>query len=138
MRRRVILIGALIVLAATLVAPVATAASSGYTYTIKSDRCTGPTYQNSHFEVTETAAGSTPANSLTIDSWLEVFTHGAWHTFYVWPEQHKNFSPNGLSHSLTSSRTLGDPPHSVRIAMQLQIWKNGTRLSHKVFLSGTC
>ena len=144
MRRRVILIGALIVLAATLVAPVVTAASSlnsnasGYTYTIKSDRCTGPTYQSIYFKATETAAGSTPASSLTIDSWAEVFSHGAWHTFYVWPEQHKNFSPNGASHSLTSSRTFGDPPHSVRIAMQLEIWGHGKRLSHKVFLSATC
>jgi hypothetical protein len=138
MRHTLFLLSALVVLAAGLAAPLAVSAASAYTYTVRSDRCTGPTYQKSHFEATETAAGSTPANSLTIDSWAEVFTHGAWHTFYVWPEQHKNFTPDGSSHSLTSSRTFGDPPHSVRIAMQLQIWRNGTLLSHKVFLSGTC
>ena len=134
--------GVLVILAAALAAPATAAAASvkpsGYTYSIKSDRCTGPTYQRIHLEVKETAAGWTPANSLTIDSWAEEFSHGAWHTFYVWPRQHNNFTPNGASHSLTSSRSFGDAPHSVRIAMQLQIWKNGTLLSHKVFLSGIC
>jgi len=142
MRRRLILLGVLVILAAALAVPATTAAasvqSSGYTYTIKSDQCIGPTYQKIYFKVKETAAGWTPANSLTIDSWADEFRHGAWHTFYVWPRQHNNFQPNGTSHSLTSSRSFGDPPHSVRIVMQLQIWKNGTLLSHKVFLSGTC
>ena len=148
MRRRLILLGVLAILAAALAGPATTAAasgqSSGYTYSIKWDRCTGPTYQRISFKATETAAGSTPANYLTIDSWAEVFSHGAWHTFYVWPERHKSFVPDGTSHYLSSSRSFGDPPHSVRIAMQLQIWKSGapskpaTLLSHKVFISGTC
>ena len=148
MRRRITLLGVLVILAAALAAPATTAAASvqlsGYKFTIKSDRCTGPTYETISFKVKETAAGWTAANYMTIDSWAEEFSHGAWHTFYVWPEQHKSFAPNGASHSLTSSRSFGDPPHSVKIAMQLQIWKSGTPtkpatlLSHKVFISGTC
>jgi hypothetical protein len=142
MRHAFFFLGALLILATGLAAPATAAAasvqSSSYTYTIRHDRCNGPTYETIHFEATEAAAGSTPANSLTIDSWAEEFSHGAWHTAYVWPEQHKNFTANGTSHSLTSSRSFGDSPHSVRIAMQLKIWKNGSLLSHKVFLSGTC
>src|SRR5665811_2058406 len=119
---------------AALAVPATTAAasrqSSGYTYVIKYDRCTGPTYESSSFKVKETAAGWTSANGLTIDSWAEEFYHGAWHTAYVWNEQVYNFRANGLSHYLISWRTFGDPPHSVRIFMILKVWHNSTVLAH--------
>jgi hypothetical protein len=142
MRRRFALLWALVILAAALTAPATTAAanvqSSGYTYTIKSDRCTGPTYQKIYFKVKETAAGSTSANGLTIDSWAQEFYSGAWHTTYVWNQQHYTFPANGAGHYLTGWRSFGDPPYSVRIVMQLRVWKDNTVLAHKTLTSGVC
>ena len=62
------MLGALLVLAASLSFPAATVAGNGYSYRTIWNYCSG---NDVYFKVKEIAQGWTPTNSLTIDSWAQ-------------------------------------------------------------------
>jgi hypothetical protein len=140
MRKRFALLGVLALLAAALAVPATTAAasiqSSGYTYKVVYNYCSG---YDPHFKVKETAAGWTAANGLTMDSSAQEFYGGRWHTIYVWNQQFYNFPANGRSHYLTGWRSYGGNSITyIRITMDLRVWLNNGVLAHKTLHSVRC
>ncbi len=77
MRKRLALLWTMAVLASAMALPVTTAAAGGYSYRTVYNYCNG--YQV-NLKMKAIAAGHTPANSLTIDSWAQRRVNGYWQT----------------------------------------------------------
>src|SRR4029077_15393265 len=92
------------VLALGLLAPTPTFAATGYTFTVVNQHCIPGGYgHNPSLEVKVTAAGSTPANQLTIKAVSQYLGGGTWHTFYKWKLNSEKYTPNGQPQTLDYS-----------------------------------
>ena len=125
------------VLALAFAAPIA--ATTGYTFTIVDQHCYGAQNQDVYFRVRLTAAGSTSANKLTINSVSQYFSAGKWHKFYVWKQDKTSFTANGQPHSIDYSYSHeGTNANNWRIVSKLRAW-NGTHvLASKTLKSLAC
>ena len=139
MRKRLSLLSALLALVAAAVGmPGSVAAADGYEYTVRYNYCTGA---DPHFKVKNIAFGSTSANKLTNESWVERRPRGSasWSRIYSWPIAKYKFEINGDRHWLTSWRTWeGDEANWYRIGFRLRAWHNHTLLSSEVVYSRKC
>jgi hypothetical protein len=126
-----------LVLALALALPASTAAGgSGYSYRVIYNYCSG--YQV-NFKVKNIAAGWTPANYLTIDSWAQRKINGRWQTVYTWNQAWYSFNANGQKHTLTSNRQYnGNSSYFFRIVMRLRAWQNNNLLATKTLHSVKC
>ena len=146
MRRRLALGWTLAVLSIALVLPAATSAASygtGYTYKVTHQWCYGQNGPQLAFEVKNTAAGSTDANRLTIDSWAQrrPASGGSWATFRTWPQESRSFAINGTAHSLKVFRYVdysNSSPYERRIVMKLRGWHNSTVRASITIHSNVC
>jgi hypothetical protein len=139
MRKRLALLGTLIVVGAALALPAATAAAgTAYGYTIKYNYCAGA---DPHFKVRNEALGSTRANKLTNETWVERRPGGSstWTKIYTWPLSSYKYDIDGLRHWLTSWRTwTGDQSNWYRIGFRVRAWHNSTLLASQVVYSVKC
>ena len=120
-----------------LAAPVA--ATTGYTFVTVDQHCYGAQGQDVYFRVKLTAAGSTSANKLTINSQSQYFSAGKWHKFYVWNQNKVSFTPNGQAHSIDYSYTHeGTNANNWRIVSKLRAWNGTQLLASKTLKSVAC
>ena len=116
-----------------------TAATTGYTFVKVGQHCYGAQHQDVYLEVRLTAAASTTANKLTIDSQSQYFSAGKWHKFYVWSQNKTSFSANGQSHSIDYSYTHeGTNANNWRIVSTLRAWSGTHLLASKTLKSLAC
>jgi hypothetical protein len=139
MRKRLALLWTLIVVGAALVLPATTAAASGdYQYTIKYNYCDGA---DPHFKVKNVALGSTDANKLTNETWVERRPAGSstWTKVYTWDIAKYMYEIDGRKHWLTSWRTWqGDQHNWYRIGFRVRAWHNSTLLASQIVYSVKC
>jgi len=120
-----------------LMMPASAAAAGGFSYTILKNHCTN--YPAVVFKVSVTAAGSTNANKLTINSKGQTGSPGHWTTYQTWPRVTSKFVNDGTSHSLAVKRTyLGDAFARNRIVFKLRAWHGRTLLWSAKVISKTC
>lgn len=136
MRKRFTLLWALVVLLIAVALPASTAAASGYTYKSVYNYCNG---NQVNLKMKDMAAGWTPANSLTIDSWAQRKLAGGWQTVYTWNQVYYNFNANGQKHTLTAWRSYnGNSSYFFRILFQLRAWQGNNLLASSSFKSVSC
>ncbi len=138
MRKRVWLLLTMTVVVAALAMPASAAAATGYEYQVKYNYCQGA---DPHFKVRNNASGSTNANKLTNESWVERRPAGSttWSMIYSWPIAKYKFAINGDKHWLTSWRTWdGDQSNWYRIVFRVRAWHSSTLLSSEVVYSRKC
>lgn len=138
MRKRLLLLLTLAVSVAALALPGTAAAATGYEYRVRYNYCTGA---DPNFKVKNIAYGSTNANKLTNESWVERRPGGSqtWSKIYTWPTAKYKFAIDGDKHWLTSWRTWsGDQSNWYRIVFRLRAWHNTTLLSSVVLHSVKC
>ncbi|MEP7360711.1 MAG: hypothetical protein ABI744_03940 [Chloroflexota bacterium] len=146
MRQRLVLGWTVAVLLIALMLPVATSAASygtGYNYKVTHMWCYGQNGPQVGFEVKNTAAGTTDATRLTIDSWAErrPASGGSWATFRTWPQESRSFAINGTKHSLKVFRGVdyhNGSPWQRRVAMRLRGWHNSTVRASTTIYSNAC
>ena len=123
----------------TLMLAAPAAATTGYTFVKVDQHCYGAQHQDVSLEVRLTAAGSTTANKLTIDSQSQYFSAGKWHKFYVWNQNKTSFTPNGQSHSIDYSYSHeGTNANNWRIVSKLRAWNGTHLLASKTIKSLAC
>ncbi len=138
MRKNLSMLGTLALAGAFLALPTTAAAATGYEYTIKYNYCSGA---DPHFKVKNIAYGSTDANKLTNETWVERRPAGSstWSRIYTWPIAKYKFAINGDKHWLTSWRTWeGDQSNWYRIGFRVRAWHNSTLFSSEVVYSVKC
>ena len=136
MRKRFALLWTMGILAAALALPATTVAGGGYTYKTVYNYCNG--YQV-NLKMKNMAAGYTPANKLTIDSWAQRRVNGYWQTVYTWNRSVYNFVANGDKHTLTAWRSYnGNANYYFRIVFRLRAWHNSNVLADSSFKSVKC
>jgi len=138
MRKSLWLLVTMVVAAAGLAMPASAAAATGYEYQVKYNYCAGADPQ---FKVKHIAYGSTDANKLTNESWVERRPAGSqtWSKIYTWPTAKYKFAINGDKHWLTSWRTWeGDQSNWYRIVFRLRAWHNSTLLASEELRSRKC
>ena len=144
MRRRLVPVWFAILTLAILLLPTSAAASGGYHYTVLSDRCSRPFGFTNNLKVIESAAGTTHANRLTIDSSAQEYfasdPHTHWITVHTLSEVSNTFPVDGTSHSLTLHRSYlgGNIEQAGRIAFRLRAWHNTTVLWNTTVKSTIC
>ena len=126
-----------LVLAAAMALPASTAATAGYTNVVINNYCDG---SDIVLKMTTKAAGYTPANKLTIESWAQKKFPSGWRNIRTWPARVANFAANGHNHSLTLSRTWTIPDASTyyRLKYRLRAWHGTELLNSKTFLGFKC
>ncbi|MDL2335290.1 MAG: hypothetical protein QFC55_04595 [Chloroflexota bacterium] len=128
-----------VVLALTLALAAPTAATTGYTFVTVNQHCYGAQFQDVYFRVRLTAAGSTSANKLTINSQSQYFSGGKWHKSYVYSQDKTSFAPNGQPHSIDYSYTHeGTNANNWRIVSKLRAWNGTHLLASKTLKSLAC
>ena len=139
MRRRLMVLWTPLILGLALLLPATTLATSGYTYSVKANYCSG---NDSFFKVKNMAAGWTPADGLTVEMWAQwhPIGYGSWHTYGgSYAEKHYYFFPNGNKHTLTVWRWwYGDSSFWYRQMFKLHVWNGGYELAHKTVYSVKC
>lgn len=138
MRRRLSMLATLALAGAFLAVPTAAAAAVGYEYQVRYNYCDGA---DPRFKVKNIAYGSTDANKLTNESWVEERPGGSptWTKVYTWPLAKYKFEISGDKHWLTSWRTWeGSQTHWYRIGFRVRAWHNSTLLSSEVAYSVKC
>lgn len=138
MRERLSMIGTLALAGAFLALPTAAAAAAGYELQVRYNYCDGA---DPHFKVKNIADGSTNANKLTNETWVEQRPGGSstWTRVYTWPLAKYKFTANGDEHWLTSWRAWeGNQTHWYRIGFRVRAWHNSTLLSSEVAYSRKC
>jgi hypothetical protein len=144
MRRRLVPVLFAIATLAILLLPASAAASgSGFSYSIVTDRCGRPFGFTSIFKVSEQADGTTDANRLTMDSWVQETTvsrHPHWFTAHTWSQVSTTFGVDGTSHLLTLRRSYpdGNIESEGRIVFRLRAWHNSTVLADVTVKSTPC
>jgi hypothetical protein len=134
MRKRFALLWAMVVLVIAMALPAATAAAGGYTYKTVYNYC-----NQVNLKMKNMAAGYTPANSLTIESWAQRKLAGGWQTVYIWNDVYYNFNANGLKHTLTAYRQYnGNSSFLFRILFRLRAWQGNNLLASSTFKSVKC
>lgn len=126
-------------MALALMLPTSTLAATGYTFTIANQHCISGGH-NIGFEVRLTAAGSTPANKLTIKSTSQHLSAGKWHNFYYWKTNTANFTANGQPHSIDwyYDHVNNSDPHRWRIVSVLKALHGKHLLKSKTLTSKAC
>jgi len=136
MRRRFALLWTAMVLGAALMLPASVAAASGYTYKTVYNYCNG---NQVNLKMKNKAAGWTPANRLTIESWAQRKLAGGWQTVYIWNDAVYNFNWNGSGHTLTAWRSYnGNNSYFFRILFRLRAWQGNNLLASSTFKSVKC
>lgn len=137
MRKRLMLIWTPVVLALAIMLPATTAAAGGYTHQTVYNYCNG---NQVNLKMKAMAAGWTPANSLTVDSWAQRKLSGGWQTVYIWNQVYYNFPANsGVQHTLTAFRSYnGNNSYFFRILFRLRAWHNNSVLASSTFKSVAC
>ena len=136
LRKRFTLLWAMVVLMIAMALPAATAAAGGYTHKTVYNYCYG---NQVNLKMKAIAAGWTPANSLTIDSWAQRKLAGGWQTVYTWNQVYYNFNANGLKHTLTAFRSYnGNSSFYFRILFRLRAWQGNSVLASSTFKSVKC
>jgi hypothetical protein len=139
MKKRLVLLWTTVVMALALTLAPTTAATTGYTFTVVNQHCYGAQGQDVYFRVKLTAAGSTMANKLTINSVSQYYSAGRWHKFYVWGQDKSSFTPNGQAHSIDYSYTHeGTNANNWRIVSKLRAWSGTHLLASKTLKSHAC
>ncbi|MEP7378912.1 MAG: hypothetical protein ABI725_05050 [Chloroflexota bacterium] len=139
MKKRLVLLWTPVVMALALTLAPVTAATTGYTFVKVDQHCYGAQGQNVYFRVRLTAAGSTAANKLTINSQSQYFSGAKWHKFYVWGQNKTTFTPNGQQHSIDYSYTHeGTNANNWRIVSKLRAWNGTHLLASKTLKSLAC
>lgn len=128
-----------LVLLAALALPGPLLAASSYTFKVVSQHCISGGH-NIYFRVAGTAAGSTPANKLTIKSTSQYLSGGTWHNFYKWGTDKSAFKPNGQTHAIDYSYTHQNNSDSRkwRIVSVLKALEGKHTLSSKTLTSKAC
>ena len=122
-----------LILAAALVVPSTAAAvhvtTDPYTSEIITNSCP---HGDVLFKVRLTAAGSSAANQLTIDSKSQIQggSFGRWRNLHTWTRVSRTFVSNGSAHSLVLQRRqdhlyANKDFNSYRIVFKLQAWQEG-------------
>ena len=139
MKKRVALIWAPLVMGLALMLPPSTLAATGYTFTIVNQHCLSGGH-NPYIEVRLTAAGSTPANKLTIKSTSQYLSGGTWHNFYKWKTNTVKFTPNGQAHSIDYSydHVNNSDSRKWRIVSALKAYQGKHVLASKTLTSKAC
>jgi hypothetical protein len=135
MRKRFALLWTPVVLGLALMLPATTAASSGYTYKTVYNYCDGYTAK---LKMKDIAAGYTPANKLSIESWAQEKYGGSWHYVYTWNTAVYKFSANGSGHYLTTWRGYNGGANLARIVFRLRAWHGSSLLAQSTFHSVAC
>jgi hypothetical protein len=138
MRRGLMKLVVPLVVAAALIAPAAApaAAASGYSYKTVYNYCSGLQVR---LKMKNIAAGYTPANKLTIESWAQRRVSGKWQTVYTWNKAVYKYAWNGKSHTLTAWRSYNaNNSYWFRIVFRLRAWHNRTLLASSTFKSVKC
>ncbi len=139
MKKRLVLLWMALTMTLTLALAAPTAATTGYTFTVVDQHCYGAQGQDVYFRVKLTAAASTSANKLTINSQSQYFSGGKWHKFYVWAQNKTSFTPNGTAHSIDYSYTHeGTNQYNWRIVSKLRAWNGTQLLASKTLKSLAC
>jgi len=138
-RKRIGAASLLSLVTVALMLPGTTTAATGYTASIVAQTCLSGGH-NIRSEVRLTAAGSTPANKLSIKSTSQYLSGGTWHNFYRWPSDRMSFKSNGQAHSIDYSYTHQDnsDPHHWRIVSVLRAWQGTHVLYTKKLTSKSC
>lgn len=139
--KRLALLWVPVALGLALVLPTSTFAATGYTFAVVEQHCISTGHgHNPYFEVKLTAAGSTPANKLTIKSTSQYFSAGKWHNFYRWAVNKTQYTPNGQAHAIDYSydHVDGSDTRQWRIKSVLKAWNGSTVLAHKTLTSRAC
>ena len=134
MRKRLALLTTPIILGLALMLPATTMASGGYTYKTVYNYCDGYTVK---LKMKDIAAGYTPANKLTIESWAQEKYSGSWHYVYTWSTAVYKFVENGASHYLTTWRSYTGS-YLARIVFRLRAWHGSSLLASSSFHSVSC
>ena len=139
MKKRLVLAWTPFILVLAALLPSSTLAASGYTFKIENQHCISGGH-NIFFEVSVTAAGTTPANKLTIKSTSQYLSGGTWHNFYKWNTNKSSFTANGQSHKIDYdySHTDNSSPHKWRIVSVLKALQGKHVLAHKTLTSKAC
>ena len=134
MKKRLALAWAPLVMGIAMMLPTTTMAATGYSTQIVDQHCINGGH-NIYFRVSLTAAGTTPANKLTIKSTSQYYSGGTWHNFYKWATDKDKFTPNGTAHTIDYSYTHQDnsSPYQWRITSVLKALQGKHVLySHKL------
>jgi hypothetical protein len=139
MHKRLSLLWALAVVGAALCLPSSSfAGGSGFDQIVIYNNCNGA---NPRLRVKNVAEGSTTANRLTNETWVEKKSGqgGPWSKIYTWDVAKYKYTINGDTHWLTSWRTWqGDQHNWYRIGFRARAWHNKTLLSSVVLYSVRC
>jgi len=138
MRVRLTFLSALLVVGAVMALPASVAAADNFTFKVVYNYCKGA---DPHFKVKNFAAGTSNANKLTTETWVEKRPGGShtWTRIYSWDTARYKFQINGDKHWLTSWRTWnGDRFNWYRIGFRLRAWHNTTLLNSQVLYSRKC
>jgi len=138
MRKRLTMLATLVLAGASLALPTTAAAAVGYEYQVKYNYCDGA---DPRIKVRNNASGSTNANKLTNETWVERRPAGSsnWAMVYTWPKAKYRFEIDGNNHWLTSWRTWGgDQSNWYRIGFRVRAWHNSTLLSSEMVYSVKC
>lgn len=136
MKKRLTFVWTLLALAIAVTLPASTAAAGGYTYKTVYNYCYG---NQVNLKMKNIAAGYTPANALTIDSWAQRRLSSGWQTVYTWDRADYDFVANGRTHTLTAWRSYdGNDAYYFRILFRLQAWDGNRLLASSIFKSVKC
>ena len=136
MKKRLALLWTLLALAIAVALPATTAAASGYSYKTIYNYCSG---NQVNLKMKNIAAGWTPANALTIESWAQRHLASGWQTVYTWNTAEYDFATNGNKHSLTAWRSYnGNNSYYFRILFRLRAWDGNQLLASSTFKSVKC
>jgi hypothetical protein len=138
-KKRLLFVWTPFVIALAALLPSSALAATGYTFAVVDQHCLSGGH-NIYFRVSLTAAGSTPANKLTIKSTSQYLSGGAWHNFYKWKTNSNKFTANGQAHSIDYSYSHEDNSSSYmwRIKSVLKAWDGTHVLAHKTLTSRAC
>jgi hypothetical protein len=139
MKKRLVLLWMPLLLALGLAMAPTTAATTGYTFVKVDQHCFGAQGQDVYFRVRLTAAGSTTANKLTINSVSQYYNGGKWHKSYTWGQNKTSFTPNGNAHQIDYSyEHTGTNQYNWRIVSKLRAWHGTQLLASKTLKSLAC
>jgi len=138
MRLRLTFLLVLLIAGAAVALPASVAAAGNFSYSVVYNYCKGA---DPHFKVKNIAGGTTRANKLTTETWVEKRPGGSktWTKVYSWDMAKYKFTINGDQHWLTSWRTWnGDRYNWYRIGFRLRAWHFSTLISSQVVYSHKC
>lgn len=139
MHRLTIALSSLLTIVALLALP--TSALAAVDYGVIHDYCGGPNSWTTHFKARVISDGTSPANKLTIDSWVQARDpgHPHWYRAQTWPRVSMTFTPNGAYHQLTLARHVsGGVDLAVRIVYKMSAWDHGLVFWTQQIHSVTC